>query len=414
MTYRTRVQAMLSLLMFLTTLDRVCISVAGPRMQDALHISPVGWGWVNGAFLLAYGAFEIPTGALGDRIGPRKVLARIVLWWSAFTALTGAVTSLGPLLLVRLLFGVGEAGAAPNAGVVISRWFPVPERGRAFGFFLMAGQVGSACAPLLVIPIQTRFGWRAAFFAFGLIGPLWALVWYRWFRNSPAEMPDISAEEVAETIHLNPASHTPMPWAIALRNPNLWLIVAICFCYVYTYFFFQSWFHTYLVKARGFSERDLYLTALPYLIAACANLAGGFVSNLLILRIGLRWGRTAIGVASLAVAACAMLAVILVQNPYAALALLTLAFAAITFQQPIAFAVCLDIGGPYAGATVGIFNTASGAAGFLGSIAFGYLVQLSGGYTLPFVPMVACLALGAALWLVIDPTQPIAPPPALV
>lgn len=400
---------MLALPMFITTLDRVCISVAGPRMQDALHIGPIGWGLVNGVFLLAYGLFEIPTGVLGDRIGPRKVLARIVLWWSAFTALTGSVTSLGPLLAIRFLFGIGEAGSSPNASIVVARWFPVPERGRAFGFFLMAAQLGAASAPLLVVPIQARFGWRAAFWTFGLIGPLWAFIWYLWFRNSPAEMSGITLAEAAETAHLNPESDTKMPWAIALRNRNVWLIVAICFCYVYTYFFFQSWFHTYLVKARGFSERDLWLSALPYLVAACANLAGGYVSNVLVVRIGLRWGRSAIGGASLAVAACSIVGVIVVHDPYAALALLTLAIAGITFQQPIAFAVCLDIGGPFAGAMVGIFNTAAGAAGFVGSIVFGYLVQASGGYTVPFIPMAASLLLGAWLWLIIDPTQSITP-----
>ena len=120
---------LLCLLAVITYLDRVCISVAGPRMQDALHIGPVGWGWVNGVFTLAYGLFEIPTGALGDRLGPRKVLTRIVLWWSAFTGMTGVVTSLSPLLAIRFLFGIGESRAYPNASIVVARWFPVAERG---------------------------------------------------------------------------------------------------------------------------------------------------------------------------------------------------------------------------------------------------------------------------------------------
>ena len=94
-----------------TYLDRVCISVAGPRMQEELHIGPIGWGWVTGVFTISYCLFEIPTGILGDRIGPRRVLTRIVLWWSAFTAMTGAVTSYYPLLVARFLFGAGEAGA---------------------------------------------------------------------------------------------------------------------------------------------------------------------------------------------------------------------------------------------------------------------------------------------------------------
>src|SRR5215467_9413835 len=133
MRYRDRVLALLSLLLVITYLDRVCISVAGPRMQEAFQISPYAWGWVTGIFTLAYGAFEIPSGALGDRIGPRRVLTRIVLWWSGFTALTGMVTGYYPLLVTRFFFGVGEAGAFPNTSVTVARWFPINERGRAFG-----------------------------------------------------------------------------------------------------------------------------------------------------------------------------------------------------------------------------------------------------------------------------------------
>ena len=147
--YRHGVLGLLALLMVITYLDRVCISVAGPRIQEALRIGPVGWGWVTGVFTLSYAAFEIPSGALGDRIGPRRVLTRIVLWWSAFTSLTGAMTGFYPLLVTRFPFGMGEAGAFPNATIAVARWFPTHERGRACGIFLMASQLGGAIAPLL-------------------------------------------------------------------------------------------------------------------------------------------------------------------------------------------------------------------------------------------------------------------------
>src|SRR5574340_1580583 len=138
--YRNRVLVLLSALLVITYLDRVCISVAGPRMQEALHLGPLQWGWVTGVFTIAYAAFEIPSGAMGDRIGPRRVLTRIVLWWSAFTSLTGMATGFYPLLLTRFLFGMGEAGAFPNASVAVARWFPFHERGRTFGIWLMASQ----------------------------------------------------------------------------------------------------------------------------------------------------------------------------------------------------------------------------------------------------------------------------------
>ena len=167
MTHRHRVSGLLILLFAITYIDRVCISVAGPRMQEDLGIDPVGWGWVTAMFTLSYCLFEIPTGALGDRIGPRRVLTRIVLWWSAFTALTGAVSSYPLLLVTRFCFGAGEAGAFPNASIVVSRWFPATQRASMCGVLLMASQIGGAVAPLLIVPIQIRYGWRASFFVFG-------------------------------------------------------------------------------------------------------------------------------------------------------------------------------------------------------------------------------------------------------
>src|SRR5215831_17147330 len=184
---RYKVGILLVLLYAITYLDRVCISVAGPRMQKDLHIDPIGWGWVTGMFGLAYCLFEIPTGTLGDRIGARLVLTRIVLWWSAFTALTGVMTRFYALLATRFLFGAGEAGAFPNINVVVSRWFPPSLRATIHGVIQMAAQIGAALSPLLVVPIQMRYGWRASFFIFGLVGALWASVWYLWFRDSPEE-----------------------------------------------------------------------------------------------------------------------------------------------------------------------------------------------------------------------------------
>ena len=409
MRYRNRVLGLLSLLTVITYLDRVCISVAGPRIQDSLHLTPAQWGWVTGIFTLSYGAFEIPTGLLGDRIGARRVLTRVVLWWSAFTTFTGMVGGYYSMLVTRFFFGAGEAGAYPNISVVIARWVPVEERGRAFGFLLAAAQVGGAIAPLLVVPIQIHYGWRASFYVFGIVGVAWAVLWYSWYRDSPAEMSGVSAAEIAETKGLVTSTRHMLPWGLALRSINFWRIPIICFCYIYTNVFFLTWFHTYLVKARGFSEKQLLLSSLPFFVAACANLAGGLASHLLVKRVGLRWGRCALGVIGLGVAGLSMVAVLFTHNPYVALTLLCVVNGGITFQQPIAFAVCLDIGGAYSGAIVGVLNTAAGVAGFLSSLAFGYIVGHTGSYNLPFVPMAALLFIGAYTWLKFDPTQRLTP-----
>ena len=404
---RRGVVALLVLLFAITYLDRVCISVAGPRMQEDLGIDPIGWGWVTGMFTLAYCLFEIPTGMMGDRLGPRRVLTRIVVWWSAFTALTGTMTSYYPLLLTRFLFGAGEAGAFPNASVVVARWFPARQRATMSGVNLMASQIGGAIAPLLVLPIQMRYGWRMSFYVFGVAGLVWSAVWYAWFRDSPAEMrgsagPAVAAIDAPDPL---PATSHAFPWRLASRSTTVWAMLGVAFCYIYVYNFFQTWFHTFLVRGRGFSEATLLLSALPFVVAACANLAGGAASDALVRRLGARRGRQLIGATALTLAAAFTVAAMLTQHQVLTVVFLALTYGAITFQQSGVFGVCLDIGGPRAGAMVGLMNTVAQVGGLVGSVLYGYIVDRSGSYDAPFIPMAVLLLIGAGLWVKVDASQ---------
>jgi len=403
--YRHRVLGLLILLFAITYIDRVCISVAGPRMQEDLGIDPIGWGWVTAMFTLSYCLFEIPTGALGDRIGPRRVLTRVVLWWSAFTSLTGMVSNYSLLLLTRFCFGAGEAGAFPNASIVVSRWFPPTQRASISGVLLMASQIGGAIAPLLVVPIQIRYGWRTSFYLFGIVGTVWAAVWYGWFRDSPAEKPGVSQAELEETSGLPPALAHGFPWQIALRSESVLALLGTAFCYVYVYTFFQTWFHTFLVKGRGFSEATLVLSALPYVVAACANLAGGAVSDALVRRLGVKWGRRSLGIVGLGSACLFTIAAMMTRQQLPTVILLSLVYGAITFQQSGVFGVCLDIGRKHAGSVVGLMNTSAQVGGLLSSVAYGYIVDHFHSYDAPFVPMAALLGLGALLWLKVDASR---------
>ena len=407
MRYRHRVSGLLILLFSITYIDRVCISVAGPRMQEDLQIDPVGWGWVTAMFTLSYCLFEIPTGALGDRIGPRRVLTRVVLWWSAFTSLTGMVSNYYLLLIARFCFGAGEAGAFPNASIVVARWFPASQRASMAGVLLMASQIGGAVAPLLVVPIQIRYGWRASFYVFGLTGVIWAAVWYSWFRDSPAEKPGVSKTELDETAANPPAPAHGFPWRIALRSESVVAMMGTAFCYVYVYSFFQTWFHTFLVRGRGFSEGSLVLSALPYAVAACANITGGAVSDALVRRLGLKWGRQVLGIAGLGSASLLAIAIMATEQQLITIVLLSLVYGGITLQQSGVFGVCLDIGGKHAGSMVGLMNTSAQVGALLSSLAYGYIVDRFHSYDAPFVPMAALLFVGALLWLRIDASREI-------
>jgi MFS family permease len=409
MKYRYRVLGMLLLLSIVTYIDRVCISVAGPAMQKDLGISPERWGWVVGLFAISYAVFEIPSGAMGDRIGARKVLTRIVIWWSVFTSLTGTVSNYFLLLLVRFMFGAGEAGAYPNSSSSISRWFPVVERARAHGLVWMASRVGGAVSPLLVIPIQMRWGWRASFYSFGVLGVVWAIFWYRWYRDTPREKPAVTAAEIQEIEEGQGAAgrlRHSLPWRVALKHGNFWAILLMYHTYCWGSFFFLSWLHTFLAKGRGFTADELRsLSSLPFIFGGLANLAGGFTSDRLVRRVGLKWGRRAVGVAGLTASAMFMLATAFTANKVASVVLLSFAYAGSDFMLPVAWAVCLDVGRRYAGAMTGAMNMAGQLGSFLSSVTFGYLVAWFGTYNAVLPPMAAMLVVSAALWLKIDPTR---------
>jgi ACS family glucarate transporter-like MFS transporter len=384
---------LLCLLAIILYLDRVCISVAGPRMQEALHLGPVEWGLVGTFFTLGYGLFEIPSGHWGDKLGARRVLTRIVIWWSAFTAITGTVSSFPLLLGVRFLFGAGEAGALPNAGVAISNWFPPEKRGRAFGLFSMCTQIGGALSPVLVLPIQQAYGWRMSFYVFGCVGVLWGAFWFWKYRDSPEGMkPRGSHGE-----HLS--------WGTLMTNRNVWLVLVLAFCYVYTLGFFQTWLHTYLEKGRGFSERNLILSALPFVFAAAANLLGGLSCDWLAKRVGMKWSRRGVGMAGLAISAIFMASAVLFTGQLPLILCLSMGYAGLTFQQPVVFSTCLDIGGRRGGAVLGLMNTAGQVGAAVSSAAFGYIVKTTGSYDAPLMPMAFLLMIGMLMWAKVDVTQ---------
>ena len=179
-------------------------------------------------------------------------------------------------------------------------------------------------------------------------------------------------------------------------------MLGTAFCYVYVYTFFQTWFHTFLVKGRGFTEGSLMLSALPYVVAACANLAGGAASDALVRRLGVKWGRRSLGIAGLGSACLFTVAAMVTQHQLLTVILLSLVYGAITFQQSGVFGVCLDIGRKHAGSMVGLMNTSAQVGGLLSSVAYGYIVERFGSYDAPFVPMAALLFLGALLWFKVD------------
>ncbi len=298
---RYKVLAWACSLSMLTYIDRVCIKQVEPDISRELGLTEQDFKWVFAAFGLAYALFEVPSGWLGDRFGPRRMLCRIVLWWSVFTALTGLVFpfrlnlgsaislsgfeiaaavngSLLLLILVRFLFGVGEAGAYPIMARALRNWFPYSRRGRAQGLIWSFGRFGGAMAPWLIAQLALPFGWRGAFLSFGVIGVVWVVAFAVFFRNSPAEHPGVNPAERAyiEEGTSDTARPPPLSWRTMLFSPTLWLLCGMYLCSNAGWCFFITWDLTYYRRVLGMSGWSLALAgALRFSAAASrAWLAG--------------------------------------------------------------------------------------------------------------------------------------------
>jgi ACS family glucarate transporter-like MFS transporter len=403
--YRFRVLIMLCSLTTLTYLDRICISIVGIRMKADLHLNNEQFGWVLAAFALAYAVFEIPSGMLGDRIGPRKVFIRIVLLWSFFTAVTGLVNGLIALLIVRFLFGIGESGTYPNSILVVSRWFPVRETGKALSWVGIGSQIGAALAPLIIVPIAAVYGWRMPFFVIGSIGILWAGICYQWFRDFPAQMNGISREE-KEMIE-GGCSHKEdqrlVSWKLIFRNGTLLPLMAMYFCCQWANYFFVAWMPVYLQEGRGFSEQSMKKIVSVLFVAGIAGfLAGGAAGDRFLKKNGLKKGRRLTGMLGLGF--CGLLlwmAAVSSSNTITAACLIGANFS-FSFGVMVSYAVCADIGRNNAGTVTGAMNFFGQMGAFSLALIFGKIVQVTHHFDYPLYVLAIVLFIGCLLWLFID------------
>jgi len=379
-------------------LDRVCIAQALKPMKDEFGFTNTDATFVLMAFTAAYGLFEIPTGRWGDRYGSRRVLTRIVVWWSAFTALTGSVwlfsvdlsdwyvpipvvvTSLWLLILIRFLFGAGEAGAIPNAARIIKIWFPLSERGRVQGVFQASMHVGGTIAPMVAALIIELAGWRWTFFLFGIVGVVWAAIFYWWFRDLPAEH---SAVNLAEAQLIGtPASqthaHGPVPWGEAFAHPSIWLLSTIIVLSAFNSYLFFSWYSTYLQEARAVSNVVAgRLSALALGGATVGSLLGGYVADMITKRCAdpyrvRRWFCTSVFFAA---AACLLVSVN-TDEPWLSAMWCAAACVLMFCQLPSWWCVAFEVAGKHTGTLFGLLNGVGVFGAMASQFFFGVFADL--------------------------------------
>jgi MFS transporter, ACS family, glucarate transporter len=398
-------------LAIITYIDRVCISQAAPSIQSDLGLSKIEMGYAFTAFGWAYALFEIPGGWLGDRIGPRKVLMRVVSMWSIFTVATGWAWNLFSLVTFRFLFGIGEAGCFPNLTKAFTLWFHASERVKAQGIMWLSARWGGAFTPLLV-------GWMLAggdgkaglglhykwvFLIFGLAGVVWAVWFYSWFRDHPHEHPSVNPAELAQIGETDKVgSGHSMPWGKLFSSRTVWMLWAQYFFMSYTWYFYITWFPTFL-KEQFTSVTDMQralLACAPLFFGGLGCLVSGFISAPMERMFGGRSrARRVLGIAGFSAAGLLMLISSQLSIPVLSVLAIGLASFSSDLTLPGSWGACMEVGGRHTGALSGSMNMVGNAGGAIAPMVVPLiLAATNNNWSINVFVFAAAYFIGAICW----------------
>ena len=402
-------------LAIITYVDRVCISQAAPMMQAEMGLTKIQMGYAFTAFGWAYALFEIPGGWLGDRIGPRRVLTRVVWMWSIFTVATGWAWNLTSLVVSRFLFGVGEAGCFPNITKAFTHWFPIGERVKAQGILWLSARWGGAFTPLLVGWMlanggEGKFGlglhYKWVFLLFGLLGVVWAISFHRWFRDHPSNHPAVNAAELAHIGDIGHSGVHAMPWAKLIASRTVWMLWGQYFFMSYAWYFYITWFPTYL------KEQFTTLTDMQRALLACVPLffggIGSILAGLLSARLDRALGSIArtrrwLGMFGMGSAGVMLLVSVQIHAPLPSVLVIGLAALCSDLAMPGAWGACMDVGGRHTGALSGSMNMLGQVGGAIAPMAVPLVLAATGNnWSINMTLFAASYFLGAICWAFIN------------
>lgn len=392
-------------------IDRACISAAKDDIISELNFTDTQFGWILAIFALGYSIFQTPAGYFADYRGPRIALSLVVSIYSILTFLTGTVKNFFSMLVVRFLFGAGEAGEFPSLSKVVFNWFPIKERGLVQGINFSGSRLGAAFALPLVAFLITKVGWRNTFFIFGAAGVLIGVLWYFVFRNHPHQSKSISEKE-KELILSNrqqPSSEkgTKLPFSKIMKSGNVWKAMFQYICSNFTFYFTLSWMFPYLKTKYelGGIETGLY-AMFPLIGGAIGNWFSGWMVDYIYRNENWKGSRRIPAVIGFSLAAFGIVMMPQVNTPLASVIFLTIAIFGADMTLSPSWSFCIDIGKEHAGAVSGTMNMAGNFLGaFVTMLAFPYLLKWTGSHN-PFFYVCFVLSILAILtWLTMKPEK---------
>jgi len=399
------------ILTLLLYIDRVCISVAKEPISEALDLSKEQMGWVLSSFALGYALFQTPGGMAADRLGTRKILTGIIVVWSVFTGLTAKAWSYVSLLVIRFLFGAGEAGAFPAINRAVFSWIPLKERGTVTGINFSGSRLGAAFALPLLSVVITEWGWQFSFYLLGAVGVLVSILWFLLFRDKPEDHPLISQEEKDFIIknRQKPSSEVKkLPLSVMFKNKNMWLAMVQYFCSNFTFFFALTWLYPHVKETFHLDAVTAgWYASMPLLAGALGNwFSGWWIDN--IYKKGdykkSRWLPAATG---FALAGIGLIASSFMTEVNSAVFFLSIAIFGADMTLPPSWTFCADIGKQQAGAVSGNMNMAGNLGSFLTALIFPYLLVWDGTPSFFFYTAAALNVLAIFIWLNMDPEKEI-------
>ncbi len=398
------------LLSVLLYIDRICISVAKDPISQDLGFTTTQMGWVLSAFALGYALFQTPSGHLADRLGPRKVLTAVVTFWSIFTALTGAVVNFVQMLLVRFLFGAGEAGAFPGIARAVFSWIPMKERGIVQGINFSGSRLGAAFALPFVAWLIHSFGWRGSFLILGIIGIAWACFWYIWFRNDPAEHRSISDAEKDYILSNRQTSSADQVSSLSvkslLHSKNMWLAMAQYFCSNFTFFFCLTWLFPHIKSAYQLdSLHAAGYSSLPLIFGAMGNWFSGFLVDRIYANDKWTLSRRLPAIIGFSLAAIGLVVSVYMTTALGAVIFLSLAIFGADMTLSPSWSFCIDIGKKHSGVVSGTMNMAGNLGSFITALAFPYLQVWTQSTTTFFFVGAILNAIAVFLWMRMRPEK---------
>lgn len=411
----TKIRWMFALMFFLigviAYMDRANISyIAQPMMED-LNMNKTQFGMLASMFAAGYALMQVPAGIMAEKFGPKKMLTFALVWWSAFTILTGVVRNHGLLYAMRFLFGVGEGPMYPSNAVFNTYWFAKSEKGRASSALLAGSYFGPVIAPFVTIAIYQAFGWEAVFFIFGAIGIVIAALWLIIAKDLPEHHKMVNEAEKAYIMANRDVVQTDKksaPWGLFFKRFSFFAIAGQYFVVQFVITLFLIWLPTYLQEEYHVVLKDMkFLAAAPWLIMFILIMAGGSISDAIISKGYSRFkARALIAIFGFIVFAVSLFLSVQTNDMTMNLIYLSLCLGGVGLSMGMSWASATDLGRNFSGTVSGWMNLWGNIGAFISPMLGGYLVQHYGWDTTFYLMIIP--AVGAiVLWFFVQPDKPL-------